>query len=160
MIIISLDTFFNFLNFVARVGAIIYIVHRYIMPAMHAGINTQRQTLSMLKDQQISLKESYTQVNIQMVSDAAHFEQLEEKFNIWRARVQQIQEQGAQICNQRQQEIDVRAAQRVLFLQQKQLILQQVPQLLDSATHALAQEFANSPALSKQYQEKILKHLQ
>jgi hypothetical protein len=152
---ISIDMLFNIINFVVRVGLVLYLIYRFIVPKISLSMSIQAHNVIVLEKEQSTLKNDAVQIKENIDQDRQYQQQLQKKFDQWHAAIQVLQEQENQECKMRQRNIEKLLDRRMHHVQNQKYISEQMPVVLLQVRKELEQDFAKNSELAQQYQSKI-----
>lgn len=155
----TVDGLFKLLNFLARIGVVIFIVRRYFVSTIQKSIALEKSDLEVLQQKHGHLRESIASIEQQMKQDELVFAQLRSKFEIWNQQVEKHAQKELIECQQRQKKIEMSVHKKTETLQHRQLLQAEVPALLDDVAKSLVQQFAQDKTMHKKYQTNLLNAL-
>lgn len=151
-----INTLFNVLNLMTRIGLIIFVIKKYVIPYLQRAMSLQQQDLEFLEKKHVGFKNDCKELEQNLFNQEIFYNDLHEKFGIWQNKIAQMDLISAQKC----QELEKKAAEKYLlqqtFLEQQKIIQQQLPTILSESMTNLHEKFDNNQDLALQYRAKIL----
>ena len=84
----TVDGIFKILNFLARIGVVIFVIRRYFVSQIQTSIKLEKNDLELLQQKHAQLRESVAHVEQQMKKDEQIFAALRSKFEIWNQEIE------------------------------------------------------------------------
>ena len=98
-------SFFNCINFSARIGIVIYLLQKYIVPKIKGSIIYEKESLRILEQQYDEFKNQYDGIDKQIKSQEQLYFDLQNKFEIWQAALVQEQQKYDHMCKHYEQKL-------------------------------------------------------
>lgn len=153
------DFIFNFINFAARIGLVVYVVRKYLVRSISNAISYQQESIKLLEDKYQDIKLQSQQIEKNIHSQEQLYFDLQKKFSIWKNVIDQEQVQFEKTCLERE------ATTRALFerkrknIEQKSLLKQELPIVLAQLQKDIQLQIAKDQQLGKDYMQNILTHV-
>lgn len=151
---------FEIINFLIRIGIVVYIVKRYVAVSILSAIKQEKQALKLLQERKESLQSACAKVEDNSKKEQQRLHELEEKFKLWSHAVAVVQVEQEVWCQAQHKKIEQHVEQKTKFLQQQKIIKNQMPEILNAASVSLIKKFKDDASLAKAYQVKLLEILQ
>lgn len=158
--IFSVDEIFNVLNFVLRIGLIVYVVRRYVVGKIVQQIGQEKFEITSLRQQYTMWREKFAEVVQKMKEEEQDFLTMQEKFIIWDRQVTLVTSQRKVSCTQRQGKIEHSTSLKLQSFGRRKLMKAELPKIITHTTQDLQKKFKEDSALGHEYISKILDGLQ
>lgn len=153
------DTIFNILNLLVRVGLVIFLIRKYVMHRIAQSIVNEKEALNMLEQQHGQIKESSSAVERNIKHQEQLYDDLRAKFVVWQESVSRTLRQDQQKCLVQQKKMQLQIEKKQQYVQRRHIIEQELPELLAQTVFTLRQEFEQDKTLGKTYITKVLRAL-
>jgi hypothetical protein len=157
---ITVDFVFSWINLLVRIGVVVYVVKKYLINRIVAGIRQEQHELKYLKEQHVALQGICKKIEQQIQEDELAYESMQKKFAIWNEVVKNQADRELLICQTRQEQIKKHAILKSAFTKRRNFMQTQVPVLLQETMQLLQNQFKKDAASGKTYQTKVLKALE
>lgn len=155
-----IDTVFNCINLAARIGIVMYILKKYVVPKITSSIIYEKESLKILERQHDEFKDQSREVDKQLKDQEELYFDLQSKFELWQASLVQEQQEYDRICKNHEQKLAYQFEKKQQYAHRKMLIQEDFPNLLQKVEKDLQEKIKKNPQLGKKYMKDLLELVQ
>jgi hypothetical protein len=153
------DTIFNFINFAARIGLVIYIIRKYVVRLVSNAITYEQESFKLLESKYQDIKIHSHQIEKNIEEQEQLYFDLQKKFVIWKSSIEQQQAQYEKKCSEREKIARLLFEKKQENIQRKFLLQQELPNVLAQVQNDIQVQINKDQQLGKNYIQNIMTHL-
>lgn len=155
-----IDIIFRYCNFIIVVVLAIYVIRRYVIISLISLMRKAREQKAALVKQFKNLQKELVQIEDDASDQEKDFRRMQAKFKTWSESVEVEKQQILALLEKRKEELEYKQMQKVQSLQQRKLVKEQFPELLEDIKQDLQKEFADDTKQAQAYTNKLFRFLE
>jgi hypothetical protein len=153
------DAIFNVINFVARIGIVIYIVRKYVVRLVRNSITYEQESIKLLEEKYQDIKNTSHQIEKNIQEQEQLYFDLQKKFGMWKSSIDQEQIEFEKACINYEKTAQILFEKKQKNIQRKFVFQQELPVLLVQLEDDIKKEIKQNPQLGKNYIQNIMANL-
>ncbi|MBI2344613.1 hypothetical protein HYV10_00885 [Candidatus Dependentiae bacterium] len=151
-----IDTIFNCMNLAARIGVVVYLIKKYIVPKISSSIIYQKESLKILEQQHRELKGQVTDIEKQIKDQEQLYFDLQAKFVLWQVALEKEQQEYDRACKEYEQKLAYQLERKQQHTERRALIKNELPAILKKVKKDLQDLTKKDPRIGKRYMQNLL----
>lgn len=156
---ITVDAIFNWLNFIARIGIVIFLIRRYVVARVQKSILLERQDLQQLEKQHEQYGQACSVIEKNMKDQERVFEDLQKKFQIWQQQIALQHAMYQQHCAEHQHKLKQQCEKKQYLVQRRKILEAELPIFLSQCRVNLQEKFKKDTDRAVAYSDKIIEQI-
>jgi hypothetical protein len=137
----SIDNFFKIINFIINCCLLLYIVYRYIVPAIVRAIASYKDKALLAYQVQELIRQKSVHIEQACIEQEAVYDELQNKFKIWQAHVDLQANLQAEQHERYQVNMMVNQERRKVCERQRYILKYELPTIVEQLRSQLLREY-------------------